>query len=85
MLDGSHIDPVFSRQADGGDLDSGVLQLLFQERSGLRGAFPLKMAGIADFNLVVVDVQVDQTGRLAAKDDFVVTGMFQLGSEKPAK
>ena len=43
------------------------------------------MAGITYFDFVIVYPQINQVGGLAANDDFVVTGMFELRSKKSAK
>ena len=85
VLDGSHIDPVLTRQADCGNLGIGLFQLFFNGDPGFQGTFALKMAGIPDFNFVVVDPQINKIGGFSANNDFVVAGMLQFRSKKSAK
>ena len=85
MLDGGHEHPVFTRQSDGRHLNSRVLQLSLNDLRRFRSAFALEVGGVADLDLVVVDVQVDQTLRLAAQNDLVVAGVFEFRPEKTAK
>ena len=85
MIDGCHIDPVFTSQANGGHLDILILQFFLKQVAGFRTAFPVKMCGIADFDRVIVDIQIDQVRGFAADDDLVIAGMFQFRSEEPTK
>ena len=73
VIHGGHEDPVFAGQADGHHLELLISQFVFQEIPGFRRALPLKMGGVAYFNLVIVDIEIDQIGRLALDDDLVVT------------
>ena len=85
VFDGGHEDPVFTGQPDGRNLDFEILQFLFKLFCRFRGTHPLKMGGIADFHPVIVNVQIDQIGSFAAKDYFVVPGVFQFRSKETAE
>ena len=81
MVDGSHVDPVFTGQSDSGHLGLWLLQLLSNKGSRFLTAFACQMAGVTDFYFVIVYPQINQAGGFAANDDFVITGMFQFRSE----
>ena len=85
VIDGGHKDPVFTGQTNGGHLDLLILQLFFEDVLGFRRAFAAEMRGVADFHGVVVDIQINQIRGLAADDDLVIAGMFQLGSEEASE
>ena len=85
MLDGRQIDPFFTGQTDCGHLGFGLVQLLFYAFSGFQSALALQMPGIANFDFVIVDPQIDEFGGLAANDDFVIASMFQFRSKKTAE
>ena len=63
----------------------GLIHFRFNAFTGFQGAFALQMAGIPDFDFVIVDPQIDQIGGLAADDDFIVAGMLELRSKKTAE
>ena len=65
------------------DLGFRLLQLLSNEFSRFNGAFALQMGGIAYFDLVIVDPQIDQIGGFAAQDHFVITGILQFRCPEP--
>ncbi len=84
LLDRGEEDPVLAGEPDGGHLRVRLLQLLPDALRGLDGALAVQVGGVADLDLVVVDPQIDQLGRLAANDHLVVAGVFQLRRPEPA-
>jgi hypothetical protein len=85
VVDRGHPDPVLAGEADRGHLDLLILQLLLEQVAGFRGACAAQMGRVADLDLVVVDVEVNQIRRLAANDDLVVAGVLQLRPEEAAE
>ena len=84
LLDGGEEDPVLAGQADRRHLGIRLLELLADQFRRLPAPLPAQMRGVAQLDLVVVDPEVDQLGRLAAEDDLVVAGMLQLGAKEAA-
>ncbi len=78
LLDRGIIDPVFPGKPNRGHLGLRFLEFALDDLGSLDGALAGKMRSIANFNLVVVDPEVDQVGRLAAQDHLVVAGILQF-------
>ena len=84
LLDGREPDPVFAGQADGCDLDFGIIQLCSDHLRTFERALALEMCGIAYLHFVVVYPQVDEVRRFAANDQLVIPRILQLRREEAA-
>ena len=78
LLDRSEKDPVLTSKSDGRNLNVGIFQFLSNAFSGLDGSFTAQMRGIANFDLVIVDPEINEVGRFATNDHPVVARIFQL-------
>ena len=76
---------VLTRPADAGDAHLRVLQFLLDDGLGVPHALAPQLGGIAQFHLVVLDVEPHGLGRLALEDDHVPAGELQLGAPVAAR
>ena len=75
-------DEILPGRPDRSDLQIGVMQFAAQLGSGCGDVQPDQVRGIAELDRMVVDPKIDPPVGCAGKDDLVMAGPTQLGSEK---
>src|SRR5574343_960013 len=72
---------VFARAADRGDANQRILEFGLDGFLGVPAGRAPQVGGVAQFGLVVFDVEVNRLRRLAFEDDHVPAGELQFGTE----
>ena len=62
-----------------------IANLLPQELFCPEGVFSPEMAGVPDFNFVVINPQIDGMARLFFDDETVIAGKLELRAQETAK
>ncbi len=78
VLDAGIEDQPLAGRPDGGHADALVLQLILETLQGLKVVETPNPGGIPDFDVAVMDPEVNRLGRPAADHDGIEAGELQL-------